>query len=132
MLTTHQLELIRKIIAVLEPVEEITKLISTDAASASVLIPLLRALEKSLSKHHDDSGIETMKSEMLSSLKRRHADVEEHEELISAIAMDPRYKDKFFSKPTTKVLVKKLVIQRCIEITDSIADGPPTKRAAPR
>ena len=29
-LTTHQLELVRKIIAVLEPVEEITKLISTD------------------------------------------------------------------------------------------------------
>ena len=31
----------------------VTKLISTDAASASSL----RALEKSLSKHHDDSGI---------------------------------------------------------------------------
>ena len=108
MLTTHQLELVRKIIAVLEPVEEITKLISTDAASASVLIPLLRALEKSLSKHHDDSGIQTMKSEMLSSLKRRYADVEEREELIIATTMDPRYKDKFFSKPTTKVFVKNL------------------------
>ena len=44
MLTTHQLELVRKIIAVLKPVEEITKLISTEAASASVLIPLLRAV----------------------------------------------------------------------------------------
>lgn len=128
MLTTYQLELVRKIIAVLEPVEEITKLISTDAASASVLIPLLRALEKSLSKHHDDSGIQTMKSEMLSSLKRRHADVEEHEELIIATTMDPRYKDKFFSKPTTKLLVKKLLIERCTEITESTADGPPTKR----
>ena len=128
MLTTHQLELVRKIIAVLEPVEEITKLISTDAASASVLIPLLRALEKSLSKHHDDSGIQTMKSEMLSSLKRRFADVEEREELIIATTMDPRYKDKFFSKPTTKLFVKKLVVDRCTEITESTADGPPIKR----
>ena len=48
MLTTHQLELVRITIAVLEPVEEITKLIPTDAASASVLIPLLRALESRL------------------------------------------------------------------------------------
>ena len=128
MLTTHQLELVRKIIAVLEPVEEITKLISTDAASASVLIPLLRALEKSLSKHHDDSGIQTMKSEMLSSLKRRYADVEEREELIIATTMDPRYKDKFFSKPTTKVFVKKLVVDRCTEISESNDDGPLNKR----
>ena len=108
MLTTHQLELVRKIIAVLEPVEEITKLISTDAASASVLIPLLRALEKSLSKHHDDSGIQTMKSKMLSSLKRRYADVEEREELIIATTMDPRYKDKYFLNQQLRYLLKNL------------------------
>ena len=128
MLTTHQLELVRKIIAVLESVEEITKLILTDAASASVLIPLLRALEKSLSKHHVDSVIQTMKSEVLSSLKRRYADVEEHEELIIATTMDPRYKDKFFSKPTTKVFVTKLVVVRYTEISESTDDGPLNKR----
>ena len=89
---------------------------------------MLRALEKSLTKHHDDSGIQTMKSEMLSSLKRRHIDVEEREDLIIATTMDPRYKDKFFSKPTTKLLVKQLVIERCTEITESTADGLPTKR----
>ena len=96
MLSTHQLDLIRKVIATLKPVEEITKMISSDAAAASVLIPFLRALEKSLTKHHDDSGIQTMKAEMLSSLKQRFADVEQHEELIIATALDPRYKEKFF------------------------------------
>ena len=106
MLTTHQLELVRKIIAVLEPVEEITKLISTDAASAPVLIPLLRALEKSLSKHHDDSGIRTMKSVMLTSLKRRYSDVEKCKELIIATTMDPRYKDKFFLSQQLSYLLK--------------------------
>ena len=44
MLSTHQLEIVRKIIAVLEPIEEITKLISTEVASASVIIPLLESL----------------------------------------------------------------------------------------
>ena len=39
MLTTHQLEIVRKIIVALKLVEEITKLILTDSAIASVLIP---------------------------------------------------------------------------------------------
>ena len=69
-----------------------------------------------------------MKSEMLTSLKRRYSDVEEREELMIATTMDPRYKDKFFSKPTTKLFVIKLVVDRCTEITESTADGPPSKR----
>ena len=57
MLTPNQIELTRKIIAAPEPVEEITKMISTDAASISVLIPLIKILQKALNKHDDDSGI---------------------------------------------------------------------------
>ena len=48
MLTPNQIELTRKLIAALEPVEEITKMISTDAASISVLIPLVKILQKSM------------------------------------------------------------------------------------
>ena len=44
--TPNQIELIRKLVAVLEPVEEITKMISTDAASVSVLIPLVKILQR--------------------------------------------------------------------------------------
>ena len=69
---------------------------------------MLRALEKSLTKHHDDSGIQTMKSEMLSSLKRRHIDVEEREDLIIATTMDPRYKDKFFRNQQLNYLLNNL------------------------
>ena len=65
---------------------------------------------------------------MLSSLKQRFADIEEQKELIVATTIDPRYKDKFFSKPTTKVFVKQLVVDMCTEITKSTGDGPPNKR----
>ena len=58
MLTPNQIELTRKIITALEPVEEITKMISTDAASISVLILLVKILQKALSKHDNDSGIQ--------------------------------------------------------------------------
>ena len=45
MLTPNQIELTRKLIAALEPVEAITKMIPTDAASISVLIPLVKILQ---------------------------------------------------------------------------------------
>ena len=92
-----------------------------------MLIPLLRALAKLLSEHHDDSGIQSMKSKMLSSLKQRFANVEEHEELVVATTIDPRYKDKFFSKPTTKVLVKQFVVDMCTESLNLLVMGHQTK-----
>ena len=42
----NQIGLTRKIIVALEPVEDITKIISTDAASISVLITLVKILQK--------------------------------------------------------------------------------------
>jgi len=51
-------------------------MISTDVAAALVLIPLLIALEKSLPKHYNGSGIHTI---VLSSLKRKFEDVERHD-----------------------------------------------------
>ena len=109
MLTPNQIELTRKIIAALEPVEEITKMISTDAASISVLIPLVKILQKALSKHDDDSGIQTMKIEMLTSLEIRFDDIEESELLLIATCLDPRFKNKFFSSEA-KGLARKCVI----------------------
>ena len=49
MFTPNQIDLTRKIIAALEPVEEITKMISKDSASISMLIPLVKILEKLIS-----------------------------------------------------------------------------------
>ena len=67
-LSSYQLDLVNKIISALTPIEEVTKSISTNAASVSAIIPFIRMLEKSLEKHHDDSGVQTMKQEMLKSL----------------------------------------------------------------
>lgn len=59
-LSPHQLDVVNKISA-LTPVEEITKSISANAASVSVIILFIQMLEKSLEKHHDDRGVQTMK-----------------------------------------------------------------------
>ena len=75
-LNTHQLDLISKVIAVLSPIEEITKSISTDEASVSLIIPFIRALRKTLENHDNNRGVRSMKGEMLTSLNRRYSDVE--------------------------------------------------------
>ena len=59
-LSSYQLDLVNKIISTLTPIEEITKFISANAASASAIFPFIRMLEKSLEKQHeshDDRGV---------------------------------------------------------------------------
>ena len=68
--STHQLDLASKVVQVLAPIEEITQMISAEAACISMIIPLVRGLMKTLEKHNQDSGVSTMKAEMLESLKR--------------------------------------------------------------
>ena len=94
----HQLDLVNKIISALTPIEEITKSITTYAASVSAKIPFIRMLEKSLEKHHDDRGVQTMKKEMLKSLKQWYTCAEPNEILTISIALDPRFKDKCYSQ----------------------------------
>ncbi len=116
-LTPNQLNLISKVIAVLNPIQEITKSISTDAASLSLIIPFIRALRKTLENHDDDSRVQTMKSDMLTSLNRRYKDVESDVPLALATLLDPRFKDKFFSGANKRANAKQLLDQRVAELS---------------
>jgi len=69
-LSPHQLDLVNKIIAALSPIKDITKSIS---ASVFAIIPFIQMLEKRLEKHHNDSGVQAMKHEVLTSLKHWYA-----------------------------------------------------------
>ena len=70
-LKSNQLEVANKAVNVLGLVEEMTKSISTNAASVSLIIPSIRAFQLSLEKDDDsDRGVQTMKREMLASLNR--------------------------------------------------------------
>ena len=89
MLNSHQLEIVRKVILVLKPIEGVTNIISTNSACISAVIPLVRILEKMLNKHDDDAGIRTMKSEMMASLQCRFEHIEQMEELCIATILDP-------------------------------------------
>ena len=65
-------------------------------ASISIVIPYIRVLTRTLEKNENDSGVRTMKAELLKSLKTRFAGIEENKQLAVATMLDPRFKDKFF------------------------------------
>jgi len=127
MLNSHQLEIVRKVILVLKPIEEVTQIISKNSACISAVIPLVRILEKMLNKHDDDdAGIRTMKSEMLASLEHRFDEIEQIEELCVATMLDPRFKHNFFAETGTKLSARQYLIDNC-GYTDN-SDEPPNKR----
>ena len=83
-LTPYQLEMMKRCVDILSPIEEITRSISAELASISIVIPYVRILTKTLEKNENDSGICTMKGELLKSLKSRFAGIEERKELALA------------------------------------------------
>lgn len=102
-----------KIVEALKPIEEVTKAISAESTSIGVVIPLVRMLEKTLEKHDNDSGIRTMKKEMLDSLHKRFQGIENDKYTAIATLVDPRFKDKFFydsiSRDNAKMMLKNEV-----------------------
>ena len=62
-----------------------------------------------MEKRQDDKGVQTMKSEMLASLKRRFSDTEKSKCLVIATLLDPLFKDKFFSGPSERAAARQML-----------------------
>jgi len=67
---------------ILSPIEEVICLISARLASISIVIPYICVLSRKLKKNKDDSGVRTIKGEILHSLKSCFAGTEEKEQLL--------------------------------------------------
>ena len=72
-LAANQWNVIEKVVKTLRPFKEETKKASSLSASAGMIIPSVRILKRFLEKHArqgDDVGIQTMRFEMLKSLRK--------------------------------------------------------------
>ena len=129
-LSPNQLDLIGKVIKVLGYIEEITKSISCDSASVSMIIPFIRGLRLTLEKNDDsDRGVRTMKADILQSLNDRYNGVEEEDVLAVATILDPQFKDKFFSSAEAKATARQLLIMNTSELScDDVTQVPSPKR----
>ena len=107
--------------------------------SISVIIPYVRILKRTLEKNTDDSGIGTMKTELLLSIKLHFTGIEENKVISLATYLDPRFKDKFFSGNIIKATIKEMLLEEMSIIanvslsnTDSEIEGPSkSKRLCP-
>ena len=124
-LSPYQLDLVNKIISTLTPIEETTKSVSTNAASLSAIIPF-QMLEKTLEKHHDDRGVQTMKQEMLKLLKQWYACAETNEILTIHTTLDPRFKDKCYRQLGTVGMIKSSLKDKVAELKSSETEQPPS------
>ena len=116
-LSTHQLVLVRKCVDILSPIEEITHSISARLACVSIVIPYIRILIRTLEKNDEDSGVRTMKSQILHSLRSHFAGVEERRGLALATMIDPRFKDKFCSGNIIKATIKEWMLEEITNVT---------------
>ena len=115
-LTATQLEIAAKVIEVLEPFEEITKAVSSNASTISLVIPFVRMLHRTLKEQHNDKGIQSMKDEILKSLQKRFSDITDNYSLVLATLLDPRFKDKFFSDTSERSFARGLLQEKCHEL----------------
>ena len=116
-LTDIQIDLARKVVEVLGCTKEITKSVSTEAASTSLLILFAQALRLTLEKNDDsDKGVRTMKAGILATLNRHHGNVETNTLLTVGTLLDLCFKDKFFSKSDTKTKTLEIINSKLLEI----------------
>ncbi|XP_073962367.1 zinc finger BED domain-containing protein 4-like [Choristoneura fumiferana] len=95
-LSNEEWKILGKIIELLKPFEEITKIISSSCSSVSEVIPHLKTLQKYLQIYNDENKeIMEMKVLLENDLKSRF-DVEYNKVFTLATLLDPRYKQQFF------------------------------------
>ena len=71
-LRSYQWVLAEKVVKLLKVFEEATREISGEYSSASVIIPIINSLKRTISQDDDDHGIMSMKRGMLKSIYDRY------------------------------------------------------------
>lgn len=118
-------------VALLEPFEEITRQISSDNATSADVIPMT-ALQMTLERQNNDSGVQTMENVLLSDIKNRFTNMYDQPPFVLATVVDPESVLKFFSEAQQQSATQLLIteVHRVAEpATDSNGELPPvTKR----
>src|SRR5678815_2690550 len=84
-------KLMENIIRLLQPFEELTKRASDEDVDLSFVIPVVNGLQKYLAKTWKDSGVKTMKDELLNSVTERFGTIKEKRLYILTTVLNPQY-----------------------------------------
>jgi hypothetical protein len=118
-LSMNQWNLLEKTVTVLAPIEFTTRKVSADESSAADVIAMVVGLTMALKNVKDDSGVQTMKGEILADIATRFADVKRNKLYAVATLVDPRYRGKLFDSDSLRLaqdwLIEEATICRTLE-----------------
>lgn len=111
-LSVTEWQLLEDCLLFLKPLEEITKLASSSAASISSVIPNVKTLIKYLSK--DDlvpENLTEMRLALLDGVKTRFEKIEKEKNYYMATLLDPRYRFQFFSSENVPLIRRTFFLE---------------------
>lgn len=121
-LTTNEWTLLPGLIAILKPLEEITKLVSFNSSIVSEVIPNVDTLIRYFNKTEGlDAGLKTLKKEFAKNVAKRFEKLCDVDEYAFATCLYPRYKQMFFSENTrdlVKTRFQNFILQQEMGATD--------------
>jgi len=111
-ITPNQWKIAENVCNLLFPFYDITKIISRDDITCSVVIPFVKNLIKHLSNQDQPDtqfhGIGKMKAILQKSLEDRFCNIEADDTLQIATFLDPRFKDKYLNGLQLEILKERL------------------------
>ncbi|XP_054594493.2 zinc finger BED domain-containing protein 4-like [Nothobranchius furzeri] len=117
---------------VLVPLEELTREVSKETATAADVIPAISALRRVLSREQTtDQGVRTMKRTLLEAVETRFAEVEKEPLYSIATLVDPRYKDRYFTKSDHLRFAKDSLIQEVMKMEENRVASEEPEAAEP-
>ena len=114
-LYSHQWVLAEKVVKLLKVFVEAMQKISGEYSSASVIIPIINSLKRTISQNDDDHGIINMKRGMLKSRSDRYKDIELQPLCVLVMILDLRFKLKGFSNASNETNARMILIKECDE-----------------
>uniref|UniRef100_A0A1A8MBN7 Zinc finger, BED domain containing 4 n=2 Tax=Nothobranchius pienaari TaxID=704102 RepID=A0A1A8MBN7_9TELE len=131
-LTSSQWTLMENTAEVLVPLEELTREVSKETATAADVIPAISALRRVLSREQTtDQGVRTMKRTLLEAVETRFAEVEKEPLYSIATLVDPRYKDRYFTKSDHLRFAKDSLIQEVMKMEENRVASKEPEAAEP-
>lgn len=101
-ISANEWKLAENCIKILQTFHSITKEISSDVASISMTIPIVRIISEQLQPLEEEGGVGTIRQVLLESMKKRFKDLENKKIYACATYLDPRFKGKFSLSETTR------------------------------
>nr|XP_029714017.1 zinc finger BED domain-containing protein 4-like [Aedes albopictus] len=127
-LTEYEWNMTSRLLELLRPFEEITRIVSSEDSCISEVIPYVATLrlflEKSNSEH---KGVEPTKETLLKGLNTRFKHIFDENVYTFATVLDPRFKLNFIPENNRKSLIERIVA----DILDHNEDQPASKASAP-